>query len=413
MLGLLSTLQGQPNPSGEDLAPRTGPSAKESQPTDSNMKADAEASTFSFWGVAAAISDTLKKSTADIASSVRDTDWGAELNAFRQGVTEESQQLKANTAAAVEQIPVRASQASNTFQLHLGGPEVQARLAKAGVNIEKFARKIAFSSGELFEDVKDAILSELGPKDGAALPKHARSGSQGSKYSRLEAEVAAMQRNSATYCEEPAPGPAHDAWLASFDLGSHADEIAAITQDNAFMSELQARIVPLIVSHDLFWTRYFYRLHLLQAENERRQRLTQRDATSQQEDPDVWQDDATAEAETSISAASEVQAGTETALHVGGAVAAGQQITSEPEGSPGHSRPASRAATEAESDEPETEDSGKSNGEGTTVSAPAHDPKSATAVKPEDSDADDLSDLSGSEAAGPMSEAEEDWGTWE
>ena len=160
------------------------------------------------------------------------------------------------------------------------------------------------------------------------------------------------------------------------------------------------------------------------------------------------------------------------------------------EGSPGHSRPASRAATEAESDEPETEDSGKSNGEGSgsdawsvisnpghgiqqpvtaaaqvpgqatdradpakaaqpshqvqqpavstsenpaadiqvqgspnkigkqnaiaaAVSAPAHDPKSATAVKPEDSDADDLSDLSGSEAAGPMSEAEEDWGTWE
>lgn len=69
---------------------------------------------------------------------------------------------------------MQASQASNTFQLHLGGPEVQARLAKAGVNIEKFARKIAFSSGELFEDVKDAILSELGPKDGAALPKHAR-----------------------------------------------------------------------------------------------------------------------------------------------------------------------------------------------------------------------------------------------
>lgn len=31
---------------------------------------------------------------------------------------------------------------------------------------------------------------------------------------------------------------------------------------------LQARIVPLIVEHDIFWTRYFYRLHRLQLKHE-------------------------------------------------------------------------------------------------------------------------------------------------
>lgn len=66
-----------------------------------------------------------------------------------------------------------------------------------------------------------------------------RSGSQGSKFSRLEADVAAMQRNSATYCEQPAASPEYDAWLADFSLNSRADEIAAICQENAFMSELQ------------------------------------------------------------------------------------------------------------------------------------------------------------------------------
>ena len=54
-------------------------------------------------------------------------------------------------------------------------------------------------------------------------------GSQGSKYSRLEADIAAMQRNSATYCEEPAAGPAYDSWLQDFDLDAHADEIKRIT----------------------------------------------------------------------------------------------------------------------------------------------------------------------------------------
>ena len=44
---------------------------------------------------------------------------------------------------------------------------------------------------------------------------------------------------------------------------------------------LQTRIVPLIVSHDMFWTRYFYRLHLLHTEHEKRQRLTQSAAPPQ------------------------------------------------------------------------------------------------------------------------------------
>ncbi len=31
---------------------------------------------------------------------------------------------------------------------------------------------------------------------------------------------------------------------------------------------MQARIVPLIVEYDAFWTRYFYRLHKLQQKHE-------------------------------------------------------------------------------------------------------------------------------------------------
>ena len=35
--------------------------------------------------------------------------------------------------------------------------------------------------------------------------------------------------------------------------------IEEVLKDNAFMQELQSRIVPLIVDQDTFWTRYFYR----------------------------------------------------------------------------------------------------------------------------------------------------------
>ena len=51
------------------------------------------------------------------------------------------------------------------------------------------------------------------------------------------------------------------------------EEIEGIVHDNTFMAELQSRIVPLIVEHDTFWRRYFYRLHLLQEAHTRRTRL--------------------------------------------------------------------------------------------------------------------------------------------
>ncbi len=48
------------------------------------------------------------------------------------------------------------------------------------------------------------------------------------------------------------------AWLAGFDLGARRADIDAIVARNAFMAELQQRIVPLIVRYEAFWTRYFY-----------------------------------------------------------------------------------------------------------------------------------------------------------
>ncbi len=67
-----------------------------------------------------------------------------------------------------------------------------------------------------------------------------------------------MQRNSSTYCDEPEDRADYEAWLGAFDLGAKTGDIDAIVKSNAFMAELQARIVPLIVQYDAFWTRYFY-----------------------------------------------------------------------------------------------------------------------------------------------------------
>ena len=64
--------------------------------------------------------------------------------------------------------------------------------------------------------------------------------------------------------------------LQDFSLEAQRPEIEAIIADNTFMAELQSRIVPLIVEYNVFWTRYFYRLHLLREKHSQRQQLAQR-----------------------------------------------------------------------------------------------------------------------------------------
>ena len=97
--------------------------------------------------------------------------------------------------------------------------------------------------------------SPVPPGAGALTPEEA---------ARYDGLVHAMQRDSATYCDEPEDAAAYGRWRAGFDLGARRREVEGIMRGNSFMAELHHRIVPLIVDYDAFWTRYFYRLHCLE-----------------------------------------------------------------------------------------------------------------------------------------------------
>jgi hypothetical protein len=89
---------------------------------------------------------------------------------------------------------------------------------------------------------------------GAAAPR------AGGRARRYAADVAAMQRDSATYCDEPADAEAFAQWRAeAFSLEAAEPEISVLVAANALVAELQARLVPLLVEREDFWARYFYR----------------------------------------------------------------------------------------------------------------------------------------------------------
>ncbi|CAI5987410.1 unnamed protein product [Closterium sp. NIES-65] len=88
-------------------------------------------------------------------------------------------------------------------------------------------------------------------------------------------------------------------------------DVEAVLKDNAFMQELQSRIVPLIVERETFWTRYFYRLYRLQQAEDARADLVKRATTSEEEDLSWDVDDDADDAQSSPAAAHHGAAGME------------------------------------------------------------------------------------------------------
>ena len=86
----------------------------------------------------------------------------------------------------------------------------------------------------------------------------------------FDKKVAAMQRDSSTYCDEPADAAAYAAFAATFDAASDETKIAveALLAANSFMKVMSGRIVPAVVAYDVFWSRYFFNLRLLERERD-------------------------------------------------------------------------------------------------------------------------------------------------
>lgn len=71
-----------------------------------------------------------------------------------------------------------------------------------------------------------------------------------------------LQRSGATYCDEPAEKELYAAFLEAYDEEAHQAEAEEILASNSFMADLHSRLVPLVISDDTFWQRYFFRFAL-------------------------------------------------------------------------------------------------------------------------------------------------------
>jgi len=114
---------------------------------------------------------------------------------------------------------------------------------------------------------------------------------------RLQAQLHALGSDQATYTTDPDSGDslAEDwvGWLAELDLDRRQGEISELMINNTNIRKHYSSLVPGTVQHKLFWARYFYKVHLIEKQEVKRQVLKKRaEQTKADSDNEInWDED--------------------------------------------------------------------------------------------------------------------------
>jgi len=114
---------------------------------------------------------------------------------------------------------------------------------------------------------------------------------------RLQAQLHALSSDQETYEKDPLPGDClaeeWTAWLAQLDLDKRQGEISELMINNNNIRKYYSSLVPSKVQHKLFWARYFYKVHLIEKQEAKRQVLKKRaEQTKVESDTEInWDED--------------------------------------------------------------------------------------------------------------------------
>ncbi|XP_060572964.1 BSD domain-containing protein 1-like isoform X2 [Ruditapes philippinarum] len=112
-------------------------------------------------------------------------------------------------------------------------------------------------------------------------------------FDRAKARLRAIQVDTGTYLQEPSgPSEKYADWLKTFDLDTHKGDISELLVTMVEVRSLYTSLVPSEVSHQDFWRRYFYKVHQLKMDEERKQALMKRaERVDVKEDTIDWDDE--------------------------------------------------------------------------------------------------------------------------
>jgi len=109
---------------------------------------------------------------------------------------------------------------------------------------------------------------------------------------RLQAQLYALATDPDTFLTEPHPDDADEFTAWKPELDKRQGEISELMVSNANIRKNYSTLVPEKVNHNLFWTRYFFKVHLIELQENKRQILKKRAAeVSSANDEEINWDD--------------------------------------------------------------------------------------------------------------------------
>ncbi|CAN6200058.1 unnamed protein product [Urochloa humidicola] len=210
------------------------------------------------WGFGGLLKTLTSQSETVLEAYRRD------LAEFGTGLRRETEVLREAAARAARDLPSSAHALDGLADIVAQGKDAISQVAAAAAATP----------------VSDGGESEQSSASGAPV-----------RYSRFEAQLRALQADPSTFTADPEDAEDFAAWSKGFSLDERNDEIEALCYDSDALEAMVDRLVPGTVESEVFWARYFYRVHKLKQQEDARAKLVQR-VIAQEEDEDLsWEVD--------------------------------------------------------------------------------------------------------------------------
>lgn len=169
--------------------------------------------------------------------------------------------------------------------LEAGAAAAQESLESVGQAIDN----IGISVVEIIAHGKDSLLDDGYSDSEQQYEINQVSSNLNSKpYSRIDAQIRAIQCDMNTYVKEVEDVKEYDEWKLGFKLGEKSGEIGELIEENESIEEIFNEVVPGMVDEETFWGRYFYRVYKVKKAEEARAKLVKRAISGEEEEVLSW-----------------------------------------------------------------------------------------------------------------------------
>jgi hypothetical protein len=253
-MNFFKSILAEPDPEPASPPPET---KSDTEPTGSASSPPAAAGGWGFGG--------LLKTLTSQSDTVLET-YRRDLAEFSTGLRRETEVFREAAARAARDLPSSAHALDGLADIVAQGKDALSQVAAAA----------APSSS--------APHSDGGESDPSSARGRVR-------YSRFEAQLRALQADPATFTAYPEDAEDFAAWSKEFSLDERKEEIETLCYESDALEAMADRLVPDTVESEVFWARYFYRVHKLKQQEDARAKLVKR-VIDQDDDEDLsWEVD--------------------------------------------------------------------------------------------------------------------------